>query len=227
MPCTSSFGLSSQALQVGGVEPIVQLEDNAGEAVPVQNSKRDEDVHEKWWMESLDKLGRIRKRAVVKQDNAPTELVMLSQPPLVDLAALKSYSYDDSAGTDITVYVLDSGYYTKNSVSDILLAAVEDALTQCDIQEYTGMAKKPRWIFGGSQADKSVEEDLGSDGHGSCAGSKVNGPKYGSAKQVNLVVVKASINIDETLDSLNKILEDVREKKLQGKAVVNFSRSSM
>lgn len=88
------------------------------------------------------------------------------------------------------------------------------------------MAKKPRWIFGGAQADKSVEEDLGSDGHGSCAGSKVNGPKYGVAKQVNLVVVKASINIDETLDSLNKIIEDVREKKLQGKAVVNFSRSS-
>lgn len=89
------------------------------------------------------------------------------------------------------------------------------------------MAKKPRWIFGGAQADKSVEEDLGSDGHGSCAGSKVNGPKYGVAKQVNLVVVKASINIDETLDGLNKIIEDVREKKLQGKAVVNFSRSSM
>lgn len=93
------------------------LEDNAGEAVPVANSKRDEDVHEKWWMESLDMLGRIRKRAVVKQDNAPTELVMFSQPPLVDLKALKSYTYDDSAGTDITVYVLDSGYYTKNSVS--------------------------------------------------------------------------------------------------------------
>lgn len=88
------------------------------------------------------------------------------------------------------------------------------------------MAKKPRWIFGGAQADKSVEEDLGSDGHGSCAGSKVNGPKYGVAKQANLVVVKASINIDETLDSLNKIIEDVREKKLQGKAIVNFSRSS-
>lgn len=88
------------------------------------------------------------------------------------------------------------------------------------------MAKKARWIFGGAQADKSVEEDLGADGHGSCAGSKVNGPKYGVAKQANLVVVKASTNIDETLDSLNKILEDVRSKKLQGKAVVNFSRSS-
>lgn len=82
-------------------------------------------------MESLDKLGRIKKRAVMKQDNAPTELVMLSQPPLVDLAALKSYTYDDSAGTDITVYVLDSGYYTKNSVSAYLFfRLVEHELTR-------------------------------------------------------------------------------------------------
>ncbi|POS75009.1 hypothetical protein DHEL01_v206590 [Diaporthe helianthi] len=193
---------------VGGVEPIVPLEDNAGEAVPVPNNKRDEavDSHEKWWMESLDKLGRLKKRAVMKQDNAPTELVMISQPPLVDLAALKSYSYDESAGSDITVYVIDTGYYTRNS-------------------EYTGMARKPRWIFGGGQAVRSVEEDLGSDGHGSCAGSKVNGPQFGVAKLVNLVVVKASINSDETLDALNKVLEDVRQRNLQGKAVVNFSRS--
>lgn len=122
--CTSTFGLDSQVSQVGGIEPIVPLEDNAGEAVPVPNSKRDEDVHEKWWMESLDRLGRIRKRAVVKQDNAPTELVMFSQPPLVDLAALKSYTYDDSAGTDITVYVLDTGYYTKNSVGASFFCSV-------------------------------------------------------------------------------------------------------
>lgn len=87
------------------------------------------------------------------------------------------------------------------------------------------MAKKPRWLFGGAQADKSVMEDLESDGHGSCAGSKVNGPKYGIAKQANLVVVKASSNSDETLDCMNKILQDVRSNKLQGKAIVNFSRS--
>lgn len=87
------------------------------------------------------------------------------------------------------------------------------------------MAKKPRWLFGGSQADKSVEEDLFSDGHGSCAGSKVSGPKYGVAKQANLVVVKADMNSDETLDSMNKILQDVRSNELQGKAIVNFSRS--
>lgn len=80
----------------------------------------DDEVHEKWWMESLDKLGRIRKRAVVKQASAPTELVMLSQPPGVDLKTLNAYTYDDSAGAEITVYVLDSGYYARNAVGTIL-----------------------------------------------------------------------------------------------------------
>ncbi|KAK1561718.1 peptidase S8/S53 domain-containing protein [Colletotrichum navitas] len=202
---TQQRTISSNPL-VGGIEPVVQFDTNTGKSVPVPNSKRDEDVHEKWWMESLDKLGRIRKRAVVKQDNAPTELIMFSQPPLVDLAALKSYTYDDSAGTGTTVYVVDTGYYTKNS-------------------EYTRMAVKPRWLFGGSQSAKSVKEDVDPGGHGSCAGSKVNGPKYGVAKQVNLVIVKASTNSDDTLDALNQVLADIRKNNLQGKAVVNFSRS--
>ncbi|GKT44795.1 alkaline proteinase [Colletotrichum spaethianum] len=191
---------------VGDVELDELYDTNAGTSQLVPNSKRDQDVHEKWWMESLNKLGKIKKRAVVKQSNAPTELVMFSQPPLVDIKALTSYSYDDSAGAGITVYVLDSGYYTKNS-------------------EYTGMAVKPRWIFAGSQADKSVEEDNDSDGHGSCAGSKVNGPTYGVAKKADLVIVKTGMSSGDTLDGLSQILTDVRDKKLQNKAVVNFSRS--
>ncbi|KAI8224406.1 Subtilisin-like protease 2 [Colletotrichum sp. SAR 10_99] len=191
---------------VAGVEldQLYDTDDRPGSLVP--NSKRAEDVDEKWFMESLDRRGDIKKRAVVKQDKAPVELIMFSQPPLVDIKALTSYSYDDSAGAGITVYVLDSGYYTKNS-------------------EYTGMAVKPRWIFAGTQAEKSVEEDRDSDGHGSCAGSKVNGPKYGVAKKAELVIVKAGDTSGDTLDGLDQILRDVRDKKLQNKAVVNFSRN--
>ncbi|KAF5494539.1 Subtilisin-like protease 2 [Colletotrichum siamense] len=191
---------------VAGVEldQLYDTDDRPGSLVP--NSKRAEDVDEKWFMESLDRRGEIKKRAVVKQDKAPVELIMFSQPPLVDIKALTSYSYDDSAGAGITVYVLDSGYYTKNS-------------------EYTGMAVKPRWIFAGTQAEKSVEEDRDSDGHGSCAGSKVNGPKYGVAKKAELVIVKAGDTSGDTLDGLDQILRDVRDKKLQNKAVVNFSRN--
>ncbi|TDZ18873.1 Subtilisin-like protease 2 [Colletotrichum orbiculare MAFF 240422] len=196
---------------VGGVEPDQQYQNNVGASVLIADRDLDDEVHEKWWMESLDKLGRIRKRAVVKQDKAPTELVMFSQPPLVDLEALTSYTYDESAGEEITVYVLDEGYYTKNSA-------------QMDTQEYTGMTIKPRWIFGGAQAETSVEEDVDPGGHGSCAGSKVNGPKYGVAKKASLVVVKAGTSSVDTNDALDKILQDVRAKKLQGKAIVNFSR---
>lgn len=86
------------------------------------------------------------------------------------------------------------------------------------------MAVKPRWIFAGSQEEKSVEEDLDPDGHGTCAGSKINGPKFGVAKQVNLVVVKAGTQASDTDDALDRIVEDVRLKKLQGRAIVNISR---
>ncbi|EQB53373.1 hypothetical protein CGLO_06902 [Colletotrichum gloeosporioides Cg-14] len=191
---------------VGGADPDQEDRNNNGASVLIkERDPSDEEIHEKWWMESLDKLGRIRKRAVVKQASAPTELVMLSQPPGVDLKTLNAYTYDDSAGAEITVYVLDSGYYARNA-------------------EYTGMAVKPRWIFAGSQEEKSVEEDLDPDGHGTCAGSKINGPKFGVAKQVNLVVVKAGTQASDTDDALDRIVEDVRLKKLQGKAIVNISR---
>lgn len=112
----------SPVIQVGGIEDIVIYDiDTDGPSEEVKESKREEDVdvHEKWWMESLDRLGKIRKRAVVKQDKARTEMKMFSQPPGVDINSLKSYTYDDSAGADITVYVLDTGYNTKNPVSSI------------------------------------------------------------------------------------------------------------
>ncbi|WYZ38078.1 hypothetical protein EsH8_II_001584 [Colletotrichum jinshuiense] len=54
--------------------------------------------------------------------------------------------------------------------------------------------------------------------------SKVNGPMYGVAKKVNLVVVKARTQASDTDDALDKILEDIRIKNLQGKAIVNISR---
>lgn len=94
-------------------------------------------------------------------------------------------------------------------------------------QEYVSMATQPRWLFAGTQANKGVKEDLHKDGHGTCGGSKINGRDYGVAKQANLVIVKAAEDVDETLDGFGKILKDVRARKLQGKAVVNFSRSSM
>ncbi|KAH0421621.1 hypothetical protein CcaCcLH18_13324 [Colletotrichum camelliae] len=191
---------------VGGADPDQQDRNNNGASVLItERDPSDDEIHEKWWMESLDKLGRIRKRAVVKQASAPTELVMLSQPPGVDLKTLNTYTYDDSAGAEITVYVLNSGYYARNA-------------------EYTSIAVKPRWIFAGSQEEKSVEENLDPDGHGTCAGSKINGPKFGVAKQVNLVVVKAGTQASDTDDALDRIVEDVRLKKLQGKAIVNISR---
>ncbi|TQN65832.1 Subtilisin-like protease 2, partial [Colletotrichum shisoi] len=114
-------------------------------------------------------------------------------------------AYEKCAGTGVTIYVVDHGYYTRNS-------------------EYTRMAVPPRWIFAGSQSQKQVREDLHRHGHGSCVGSKVNGPKYGTAKNVNLVIVKAATVAWETDDAPRKVLEDVKRRKLQGKAVIILER---
>lgn len=80
-----------------------------------------------WIAEAYENLER---RAAIHQAKALDELKVFSQPPGTKLSDVKSYTYDDSAGEDITVYVLDSGYYIKNG-------------------EYTGLKTAPRWIFAG------------------------------------------------------------------------------
>ncbi|CCF36568.1 hypothetical protein CH063_08108 [Colletotrichum higginsianum] len=205
-PCTSSR-LTLGPYQDGTAEDVSALikDGEVDDDDDDDDGENDDDAYEKWWAESLESLNRIRKRAVVRQNKAPTALVVISQPPRVDIKELKSYSYDESAGTGVTVYVVDHGYYTRNS-------------------EYTRMAVPPRWIFAGSQSQKQVREDLHRHGHGSCVGSKVNGPKYGTAKNVNLVIVKAATVAWETDDALRRVLEDVKRRKLQGKAVISLAR---
>lgn len=61
---------------------------------------------------------RLRKRAIVTQVGAPTEMAFISQPSTVpNLDGIPSeYVYDDSAGAGIVVYSLDYGAFTFNPV---------------------------------------------------------------------------------------------------------------
>ncbi len=77
------------------------------------------------------------------------------------------------------------------------------------------------------------EEDIDSDGHGSCVFSMAVGSKYGTAKNADLVIVKrpewaGGSDVEDTteaaaLDALVRILDDIKAKNLQKKAVVNLS----
>jgi len=95
------------------------------------------------------------------------------------------------------------------------------------------MPGRLRWIFVGDR-DKTEADDMD---HGSCVLSKAVSPMFGTAKNANITIVKlppgfyavgpSSMNRKVTEDGflagLVKILDDVRQNRLQGKAVLNIS----
>ncbi|KAH9206747.1 peptidase S8/S53 domain-containing protein, partial [Leptodontidium sp. 2 PMI_412] len=147
-----------------------------------------------------------RTRAVVEQANAVPELKRFSQVPGTEFDSMTGYSYDSSSGTGITVYVIDTGFGT-------------------DSDEYKNMGgEPPRWLFAASEKADASESDEDENSHGSCAGSKVNGPTYGVVKNANLVIVKAQETLGDTVSAMNEVLADIVKNKLNGKAVINMSR---
>jgi hypothetical protein len=83
-----------------------------------------------------------------------------------------------------------------------------------------------RWIFI-RDWDRTARDQAN---HGTCVLSQVAAPFFGSAKNVNPVVVKlpwygavAETSEYDLLAGIAKIILDVRQRRLQGKAVVNLS----
>ncbi|KAG5640721.1 hypothetical protein DXG03_007430 [Asterophora parasitica] len=101
------------------------------------------------------------------QTNAPWGLARISQPARLasqDTSALTySYTYDDSAGAGVDVYVVDTGVYTGHST-------------------FGGRA---RWgaTFGGYP-------DADGNGHGTHVAGTVGGSQYGVAKAASIIAVK-------------------------------------
>lgn len=94
-----------------------------------------------------------------------------------------------------------------------------------ELQEYKNLAKEPRWLFADkTQKKKDIDSKSGS---GTCVGSLINGPTRGAAKLVDLVIVQAASDLAILMFALSLIIQDVLEKNLQGKAVINFPRNSM
>jgi len=95
------------------------------------------------------------------------------------------------------------------------------------------MPGKLRWIFTNDFDTREIDEA----NHGTCVLSKAVSPMFGTAKNPDIVIVRmASIKTlgadehmrrmifeREFLAGLVKILDDVKSRKLQGKAVVNLS----
>jgi hypothetical protein len=95
------------------------------------------------------------------------------------------------------------------------------------------MPGKLRWIFTNDFDTREIDEV----NHGTCVLSKAVSPMFGTAKNPDIVIVRmASIKTPgadehirrmiterEFLAGLVKILDDIKSRELQGKAVVNLS----
>lgn len=84
-----------------------------------------------------------------------------------------------------------------------------------------------RWLF--TIASDHVMDDPMFPGHGSCIASKVAGPRFGVAKNANIVMVKletidgGSYSFSSIIRAFTLISEDIDANGLGGKAVVNLS----
>ncbi|KAL8829647.1 MAG: hypothetical protein Q9191_001898 [Dirinaria sp. TL-2023a] len=214
-------------------DKIIRIQDQPDHPDPSNNAT-------KRTISAANRVERHLKRApednLIRQSNALPQLKVVSQPSKEDkVDDLKNFVYRKEAGKGVTVYIFDDGANKEHN-------------------EWKNQPGNKRWIHAGDPNDdryvvSGTEDDQAVDGHGTCVYSMAVGPKYGIAKEADVVIVKHaklkkqpkddggkngdgsdSSSDDEedtlesaTLDGMAKILEDIKEKKLQKKAVVNLS----
>jgi subtilisin family serine protease len=160
---------------------------------------------------------RVNGSRLISQNDALASLRVVSQPHNVTIIDLTdNYKYNSAAGSGITVYLIDTGANPQNS-------------------EYYLMPGTKRWMFPQNAGEPGAVLRTQSDeqNHGSCVLSKIAGPMYGVAKDVDVVIVKVptaamqdTVMASGMLELLAEVSEDIAKNKLQGKAVINFSGGS-
>ncbi len=171
---------------------------------------------------------RLKKRTTTSQPNAPADLRFISQPKGAIIDDTEEYSYDDSAGEGITVYVVDSGANPDNPDFDLMEGEIE---WLWPTEEEWNLLTIPGF-------DQPYKSETDPSNHGSCVISKVAGYDWGVAKRANIVVVKVIAGSTEAtkdallqtslFKSMSLIQEDIMARAaagmpVNGKAVVNFS----
>ncbi|KAK2048191.1 subtilisin-like protein [Colletotrichum somersetense] len=136
------------------------------------------------------------------QTDALRELKIISQPPGAAYADLAGYAYASEGGKGVTIYLIDTGVNIGKP-------------------EWYRMPGNKSFVF----IPGAVPSEDDPDNHGSCVASKAGGPVHGTAKNANMVAVKMPWKFPFTaiIAALIKINNDVHEKNLQGKAVINIS----
>ncbi|KAG4271480.1 hypothetical protein FPRO04_10920 [Fusarium proliferatum] len=151
-------------------------------------------------LKSPAKPSGITKRAFKTDKKAQPELQMFSTAPGKKPSG---YTYDEKAGQGVTIYVLDEGFNLRH-------------------KEFTSSPGRKRWIF-----SRGVSGENDTDGHGSCCASKALGSTVGVAPRADLVAVKLQLTSWSMLKAWQAVILDVQQNRLQGKAVVSYSKATI
>ncbi|CAM1504699.1 Fc.00g022900.m01.CDS01 [Cosmosporella sp. VM-42] len=140
---------------------------------------------------------KVNLNVAIGQTNAPDGLIRLSHAQ----AGESTYIFDESAGSGITAYVVDTGIKITHT-------------------EFEGRA-----TFGANFVN-TVDDD--ENGHGTHVSGTIGGATFGVAKKVDLVAVKvldANGGGSNTgvLQGMQFVVDDVEKKAISGKAVMNMS----
>ncbi|KAK2590218.1 hypothetical protein QQS21_012106 [Conoideocrella luteorostrata] len=139
----------------------------------------------------------VKTQATIAQTNAPLGLQRLSESQ----PGQQSYLFDESAGEGIMVYVVDTGVRTSHV-------------------EFQGRATFGKSFVEGAQTDDN--------GHGSHVAGTIAGATFGVAKKASITAVKV-LNAEGSgqnsgiLGGLQFVMNDVKQKNLTGRAVMNMS----
>ncbi|OAA62237.1 oryzin precursor [Cordyceps fumosorosea ARSEF 2679] len=140
---------------------------------------------------------KVHTSVTISQTNATPGLARLSH----NQAGNTNYVYDASAGEGVTAYIVDTGIRASHI-------------------EFEGRAV---------QAANFIDRvDTDENGHGSHVAGTIGGATYGVAKKVQLRAVKV-LGADGggsnsgVLDGLRFVFQDVQQRGLAGKAVMNMS----
>jgi cerevisin len=147
---------------------------------------------------------------------------MFSQARGAILSELAGYAYDSMGGDEITVYVIDTGVDKDHAVSVMSLPI--NYISLIHLQEFRNMEGTIRWLY--LPDEPEIEGD--DFAHGTCVVSKVVGPTFGVAKNVDIVVVKiypinGRIHVSRFIAAWGVAAADIASKNLQGKAVVTVA----
>jgi subtilisin family serine protease len=140
---------------------------------------------------------RVSVNELLEQSNSPPGLNRLSQVT----PDQQTYVFDGTAGEGITAYVVDTGILTTHT-------------------EFEGRA-----TFGANFVN-NVDTD--ENGHGSHVAGTIAGVTFGVAKRAQVVAVKV-LGADGggsnsgVLDGMQWVIQDVEQKGIAGKAVMNMS----